>query len=274
MDNFREKEFYDFLTQTGVYGKLKLLDKLDYSSLFENHEICKSLDLHCPVCKADKTFIRQNQYSMGWLGEFETYAINNFTRTCKNLIYLLYECPTCKQKLYYALLRNNNAVVKLAQYPSLFDVSRDELKKYQKNGLIDNESFSQLYKAELCASSSYYVAAYTYMRRVYETMLMSVFEQNQEDIGITEEDFRRLHSDKKLEAIKDYLAIDDEIYLPLYGLLSAGIHAMTEEQCCEDYTVLKPILLDILAEQKAKKEKAAKRKELKELFAKRKGEMK
>lgn len=112
------------------------------------------------------------------------------------------------------------------------------------------------------------------MRRVYETMLMSVFTNNQESIGISEEDFRRLHSDKKLEAIKDYLAIDDEIYLPLYGLLSAGIHAMTEEQCCEDYVVLKPILLEILAEQKAKQEKADKRKELKELFAKRKGEMK
>ena len=103
---------------------------------------------------------------------------------------------------------------------------------------------------------------------------MSVFTHNQNEIGSSEEDFRKLHSDEKLKTIKDYLAIDDEIYLPLYGLLSAGIHAMSEEQCCEDYTVLKPILLDILAEQKAKKEKLAKRKELKELYAKRKGEIK
>lgn len=274
MDNFREKEFYDLLTQTGVYGRLKLLDKLDYSSLVGNREICKSLDLHCPNCKADKTFVRVNQGNMSWLGEFETHRVQNAIYHCQNLIHLLYECPTCKQKLFYTLLKNENEVIKLAQYPSLYDVSRDELKKYQKNNLIDNESFSQIYKAELCASSSYYVAAYTYMRRVYETMLLSVFDQNKEEIGITEDAFRKLHSDKKLEAIKDYLAIDDEIYLPLYGLLSAGIHAMTEEQCCEDYKVLKPILLDILAEQKAKKEKESKRKELKELFAKRKDEMK
>ena len=148
------------------------------------------------------------------------------------------------------------------------------MKKYQKNDWINKQDFSQLYKAETCASSGYYVAAYTYMRCVYESLLLSVFKQNQADIGISEDDFRRKRSDEKLKDIKKYLAIDDEIYLPLYGLLSAGIHAMSEEQCCEDYTILKPILLEILAEQKAKKEKESKRKELKDLFAKRKSESK
>ena len=140
--------------------------------------------------------------------------------------------------------------------------------------MIDKESFSQLYKAEECASIGFYIAAYTYMRRVYESLLSSVFSQNIDKIGISEADFKKLRSDEKLNKIKDYLAIDDEIYLPLYKLLSAGIHTMSEEQCCEDYEVLKPILIDILAEQKAKKEKESNRAELKSLFSKRKGEMK
>ena len=259
---------YTLLNNKGVYEKVSEVDETVFEK-FISKDGFPTLDLHCPNCKENKTFVQTNWSSVDGLGG---YIKNGSYR--KNIRSLYYHCPTCGQSIFFLFYFDGNSIIKLAQYPSLYDVSRDDLKKYQKNDLIDKGSFSQLYKAETCASSGYYIAAYTYMRRVYETMLMSVFEQNQEDIGITEEEFRRFHSDKKLEAIKDYLAIDDEIYLPLYGLLSAGIHAMTEEQCCEDYTVLKPILLEILAEQKAKKEKAAKRKELKELFAKRKGEMK
>ena len=261
-------KLYDLLLNQGVYGKVQDVTPSEFYK-FVSSDGFPTLDLYCPNCKENKTFVYDGTETVNGLGFYR-----NGTASYPAIRTINYHCPSCLKRLFFAFYYNNEIVFKLAQYPSLFDVSRDELKKYQKNDLIDKDSFSQLYKAETCASSGYYVAAYTYMRRVYETMLMSVFEQNQEDIGITEEDFRRLHSDKKLEAIKDYLAIDDEIYLPLYGLLSAGIHAMTEEQCCEDYTVLKPILLEILAEQKAKKEKAAKRKELKELFAKRKGEMK
>ena len=273
--------YHNFQVTQGVYGKLKGINFKDFLDLTSSIYALKTIDLYCPNCKENKTFIFKNYEDIDGLGRIGYLSESSISHTHMATTYtsatrfINYECPTCMQKLTYGFYHNgNDLVIKVCQYPSLYDVSKDELKKYQKNDLIDKDSFSQLYKAETCASSGYFVAAYTYMRRVYETMLMSVFEQNQEDIGITEEEFRRLHSDKKLEAIKDYLAIDDEIYLPLYGLLSAGIHAMTEEQCCEDYTVLKPILLEILAEQKAKKVKAAKRKELKELFAKRKGEIK
>lgn len=259
---------YDLLLNQGIYGKVKNATPKDFDTFASPYGF-STLDLFCPNCKENKTFIYENWDAIKGLG---TYKINNQGGT--SIRSLIYKCPSCNKNLFFLFYFDGENIIKIAQYPSLFDVSRDELKKYQKNQLIDKDSFKEIYKAETCASSGYYVAAYTYMRRVYETMLLSVFEQNQEHIGLTEDEFRKLHSDKKLEAIKDYLAIDDEIYLPLYSLLSSGIHAMTEEQCCEDYNVLKPILLDILAEQKAKKEKESKRKELKELFARRKGEMK
>jgi len=144
------------------------------------------------------------------------------------------------------------------------------LKKYQKNDLIDKESFEEIYKAEICASENYFVASYTYMRRVYENMLFNVFSQNAEEIGITEDEYRKLRSDEKMERIKPFLAIDEEIYKPLYALLSVGIHLLTEDECCQDYSLLKSILLDILAEQKAKKERELKRKEIQDLYSKKK----
>lgn len=269
------KAFGEFQVEKGIYEQINGIKIEDFKALTSNQAL-KTIDLYCPLCKENKTFIYSKSEYINGLGQLPYPSEDGFGTAYTGAIrFLNYECPSCGKKLVYGFYHNGKAsVTKITQYPSLFDVSRDELKKYQKNDLIDKVSFSQLYKAETCASSGYYVAAYTYMRRVYETMLLSVFKQYEQEIGITEDNFRKLRSDEKLKSIKNYLAIDDEIYIPLYGLLSAGIHAMTEEQCCEDYTVLKPILLEILAEQKAKKEKAAKRKELKELFAKRKGEMK
>lgn len=259
---------YDLLMNQGVYGRVKEAKASDFAG-FRGSSGFKTLDLYCPTCKENKTFIFEDDRSIEGLG---TYKIINYIDTC--IKSLVYKCPSCENNLFYLIYFNGNEIIKLAQYPSLYDVRRDELKKYQKNDLIDKENFAQLYKAEECASIGYYIAAYTYMRRVYETLLFSVFIQNKNEIGISENDFRKLHSDKKLKAIKDYLAIDDEIYLPLYGLLSADIHVMSEEQCSQDFAVLKHILLEILAEQKAMKEKASKRKELKDLFSNRKGEIK
>ena len=72
--------------------------------------------------------------------------------------------------------------------------------------------------------------------------------------------------------MKLIIDIDEEIYKPLYALLSAGIHSLTEDECCQDYSLLKSILLDILSEQKAKKERELKRKEIQDLYSKKKSE--
>lgn len=266
-------EIRDLLTIQGVYGKVKDITIEEYYSVFENRKGIGSLDLFCPCCKANKTFVFRKAESSNLLGS-GLCTMNSFSTWANKIYVLTYECPTCGNLLYYSFYYTNNTIIKLAQYPSLFDVSRDELKKYRNNGLIDAESFDQIYKAEICASESYFVAAYTYMRRVYESMLISVFRQNENEIGITEEEYRKKRSDEKMEIIKPYLAIDEEVYKPLYALLSAGIHSLTEEECCEDYTLLKSILLDILVEQKAKTERAKKRKDIQDLYSKRKSELK
>ncbi len=264
----KKQEFLTLFDSKGVYGKIKDIKYEDYEK-WTSMQSPQSLDLYCPICKENKTFVnnrsRANEiYGRSWKNGRFIYYLRE----------LVYTCPTCEEEIYYSFLYKDGSVMKLAQYPSLYDVSRDELKKYHKNDLIEKESFDEIYKAEVCASENYYVASYTYMRRVYENMLLKVFTQNIEEIGITEEEYRKLRSDEKMERIKPFLAIDEEIYKPLYALLSVGIHSLSEEECCEDYSLLKSILLDVLAEQKAKKEREKKRKEIQELYSKKKSENK
>lgn len=260
----KKQEVLTLFDQKGIYGKIKDVSFENFQK-WMGSEAPSSLDLYCPKCKVNKTFVKGQNEVSGLFGRFWNNEQWNY-----GLKSIVFSCPTCREKILYTFLYNNDCVIKIAQYPSLYDVSRDELKKYQKNDLIDKESFEEIYKAEICASENYFVASYTYMRRVYENMLFNVFSQNAEEIGITEDEYRKLRSDEKMERIKPFLAIDEEIYKPLYALLSVGIHLLTEDECCQDYSLLKSILLDILAEQKAKKERELKRKEIQDLYSKKK----
>lgn len=264
----KAQEFLTMFYNKGVYNRIKGISFDEFRD-WTGDEAPPSLDLCCPCCKENKTFVKRTFKDDGILGRMWYGGQNSgFVRE------IVYQCPTCEKMIFFSFFYENDIVTKIAQYPSLYDVSRDELKKYQKNGLIDKESFAEIYKAEICASENYYVASYTYMRRVYENMLLNVFLQNSEEIGVTEEEYRKLRTDEKMEKIKSFLAIDEEIYKPLYSLLSAGIHSLPEEDCCQDYSLLKSILLDILEEQKAKREKEKKRKEIQALYSKKKSESK
>lgn len=263
----KKQEFLTMFDCKGIYGKMKEVAFGDFNN-WMTIGAPSSLDLYCSKCKANKTFVKGHNETSDVFGRF--YYNGVWLNGLKSIVFY---CPTCGERIYYAFLYKDGCVIKIAQYPSLYDVSRDDLKKYQKNDLIDKESFDEIYKAEICASESYFVASYTYMRRVYENMLLNVFRQNIDKIGLTEDEYRKLRSDEKMERIKSFLAIDEEIYKPLYALLSAGIHSLTEDECCQDYSLLKSILLDILAEQKAKKERENKRKEIQALYSKKKSEI-
>lgn len=262
-----KKELINNLLQNlGIYCSVDQISQDNIKEVFGFKRVSNALDLFCPQCNQDKTFVLDRVSGSDIDGDF---VINHYVYCNVNLV--SYKCPTCGKKIIFVCLYDNNKLIKIAQYPSLYQVRRDELKQYKKNNKIDENYFEEIYKADICAGEGYYVASYTYMRRVFENLIKNIFNENQEEIGYSYEDYLRLRMDEKIKTIKPFLPIDDDIYKPLFELLSEGVHGLTEEECAENYGLLKNVLLDILAEFKAKKEKEAKRKEIKQLLAKKKG---
>lgn len=264
-------KFRRMFLEEGVYGKCQI--KVENFARFSFSQHLKSLDLYCPKCKNHKTFVYDQSNGSQQMGTDKWMVDKLSWHIVSRLQYLTYACPTCDEKIYYALYFDGNNLHKIAQYPSLMDVTRDELKEFDKSKLIDESHYKEVYKAYECASSGFYVAAFTYMRRVYENLLLNLYKENKIEIAVEEGDFERLKFDQKLELLKGYLAIEESIYKPLYSILSEGIHSSPEEECQKHFTLLKIVLLDILAEQKAKKEKAEKRKAMMDLFAEKKAEV-
>lgn len=267
MDKNRINEICKFIIKGSLYLRFKLTRDEQIDIVKNTHELT-GLDLYCPDCQADKTFIYESCDSSYIMGIFRRNETS--TTSYPNIKSIVYKCPSCNKKIYIEFLFFDDYMIKIAQYPALCEMSRDELKKFQKNKVIDKEYFKEIQKAEVCAGDGYFVAAFTYMRRVFENLIKNIFKDNQQSIGIHYEEYIKKRTDEKIAIIKNYLPIDDDVYMPLFSLLSEGIHALTEEECAENYNLLKSVLLELLVTFKAKKEQEERRKQVKELLAERK----
>lgn len=269
MNSERKNAICDFIMNGALYSKIELSvdEKIEISNITS---LLSGLDLYCSNCRANKTFIYKEKSTNRLMGYFQRTPNSN--AYYDDIISITYLCPSCFKKIYVEFLFIDNSMMKIAQYPSLSDVSRDELKQFQKSKIIDPEYFKEIQKANVCAGEGYFVAAFTYMRRVFENLIKNIFKDNQTEIGLDYAEFVKKRTDDKIKIIKDYLPIDDDIYNPLFSLLSEGIHSLTEEECADSFKLLYAVLLDLLATFKARKEQNESRKKVKDLFAKRKAE--
>lgn len=271
MNKNRINEICEFIIKNSLYSKIEIAvdEKIEF---FNNTKIFSGLDIYCPCCNANKTFIYESNHSSNSMGTFKKSDTSTFYYP--NIISVVYKCPSCDKKIFVEFMFLDNYMMKIAQYPALCEVSREELKKFQKNKLIDKEYFKEIQKAEVCAGDGYFVAAFTYMRRVFENLIKNIFNDNQQNISVPYEEYMKKRTDEKIKLIKDYLPIDDDVYIPLFSLLSEGIHTLTEDECAENYKLLKSVLLELLVTFKAKKEQEERRKQIKDLLAERKAKLK
>ena len=265
MNSELKEKIIDLLQNKGIYSSIKLTIE-EYKILCNTLNELNSLDLYCLSCKAEKTFVFSLVDGASGYGR-----ILSNSRIYEYILAITYKCPTCNKKVVFVLVFDNDKLIKIGQYPSLIDVSRNEINKYKKIKLIDEDYFEELKKAEVCACESYYVASFLYLRRVFENLITNIYEDNKEEIEAEREIFSNKTLEDKLKILKPFLAIENEVYKTLYKLLSEGLHNLPEDQCEQNYELLKFILLDILEEQESKKRKKENRSKLHSLISQNKG---
>ncbi|MBQ3021407.1 MAG: hypothetical protein IJD92_04195 [Bacilli bacterium] len=131
-------------------------------------------------------------------------------------------------------LKDGNFIVrKIGQNPSMLTVKGFDFDKYKKV-LEKLDAYEDYKKADLSNADHFHVGAYAYLRRIFEKMINQY-------LGKTE--LKDDHMDTKIDAVKDYFDPRIKNLLKnLYGILSVGIHELSEEQSKEYYEYLKAII--------------------------------
>jgi hypothetical protein len=205
-----------------------------------------TLDGFCPYCKRTSTFSR----SEGQLGTATIARMSDLQNFDSK--YTLTCARNDGHVLKFHLRIDRGVIQKIGQYPSFADIAVDESKQYTK--LLSKEDTAELHKAIGLAAHGVGIGAYVYIRRIFENLIHSRFDEWKDREGWKEQNFKDLRMTEKIEFLKNHLPPFLVKNKRLYGILSKGVHELDEDECLRFFPVIRDSTIFILDEDKRKKE--------------------
>lgn len=234
----------DFLENYNLYQKYRI-ENPDGTRGFQNIFDKVSIHMDCEVCNSEQTFIMTNESDLKYDNRINAHG---------NIIHLNYKCAGCEdfQRVFSIKVSDKSEyMMKTGQYPKP-DISID---KSISKALGEHEELFK--KGLICESQSYGIAAYAYYRRIVEKVIDELLDditdlvdasdkiQYEEALKKTKE---TSFAKDKIELVKDLLptSLKPNGMNPLgslYGILSEGMHAKSDDECIEIAGHIKTILV-------------------------------
>ena len=169
--------------------------------------------------------------------------INRQIADATRLMKLEYICSMDeKHHLDYIVLTTDNSMMKIGQYPSTADMTFPELDAYKN--VISKEDRKELGTAIGLFANGVGAGSYVYLRRILERLIYQA-KTNAGDI-VDDENFEQARTAERIKMLEGYLP---EILIKnttIYGILSKGIHELSEEDCRKYFPVVKECIYQIL----------------------------
>lgn len=218
----------------------------------------KAMDCYCPACKLSATF--RGVISVATEKKFqEEFLIStaSFKRAMgasivqsspwklpvfsKTIV-----CTRAQHFVYFHFISENNTIIKIGQYPSLADLAIGNTKRYKE--VLGVERLKELNKAIGLAAHGVGIGSYVYLRRIFESLIEEARQQAKNDVSWDEENYQKKRMKEKIPLLENFLPQFILDHPELYGILSLGIHELTEEQCLANFEALKQAILVIADE--------------------------
>lgn len=211
-------------------------------------------DAHCPFCKRQTTWTLSDSFTLA--------SMDTFWRAPKERIGFSRMAVSCARdkdhKVTFWVHFSRMRIQKVGQYPSLATISNDEARDYK--AILTRTDAAEFHKAIGLAAHGVGVGSFVYLRRVFERLIYRRFEEFKDEEGWNSGDFLKLRMTEKIDFLSAHLPPFLVEHSKIYGILSAGIHELEEEQCLAFFSVLKESIVIILEEDKKKREELDRKK--------------
>ncbi len=169
-------------------------------------------------------------------------------------------CVRCsKGRVRLFLLYGAQILVKAGQYPSVGDLISPEYEKYRN--VLDTVRLRELKRGIQLASHDVGIGSFTYLRRVFESLVRDA-EQQALSADPTLAGQLPLKMDERILALRAYLPEMLVKNRSLYGVLSLGIHELSEDMCLEYFGVVRLGIVVILDERLRVRQEVERQKQL------------
>ena len=207
-----------------------------------------AIDAFCRGCNRSSVFNVEG-LSYGFsekLAEVRKSGIVNVVAKCgrnKNSL-----SPGCSQEIHICFYRNWNTLTKIGQYPSKADLDFGGLDPVFSREL--NKGFrEELGKAIGLRAHGIGIDSFVYLRRIFERLRHEAHLEAQKD-NLWDEAKESLYNSgrmrEKIQLLGSFLPNRLVTNAPLYGILSRGVHELSEEECLEYFDLVRNAILMIL----------------------------
>lgn len=284
--------FADFLVDKGLYDTAEIT-KENIGELCDLLDGKIRFDIYCPECKERRVFrmgpvtfdvwtdsthtqkkmlgeqLRELQgiQRAGVSGTKEWFWNNRDCAEATHIIVCSLFCAMdSTHRIDYVVQTEGNLMRKIGQYPSLADLTFPELKNYRK--VINSADLSELKRAIGLHAQGIGVGSYVYLRRIFERIIDIAKNQAISDNSITQEDYDKSRMAEKIKLLSDYLPKILVETPEFYGIVSKGIHELSEDDCIAYFPIMQEVILMILREWEEKRKAAETEKHLKASLSK------
>lgn len=158
-----------------------------------------------------------------------------------------------RHHLDYIVLTTDNSMMKIGQYPSIADMTFPELDAYKH--VISKQDRKELGTAIGLFASGIGAGSYVYLRRILERLIYQAKVTAGDKVN--DEEFEQARVAERIKMLQGYLP---EILIKnttIYGILSKGIHELSEEECRKYFPVVKECIYQILGMWESERRKQA-----------------
>ena len=128
-------------------------------------------------------------------------------------------------------------VEKIGQTPSIADIEIGQVKDYST--VLGKEKIREFIRALGLVTHGVGIGSFVYLRRIFEFLIEEAHEKLKTSGDWDEQKYESARVNEKIELLKAELPEFLVENRKLYGILSKGIHSLTEEECLEYFDVVK-----------------------------------
>jgi len=266
----------DFLLKCPLYKEHKLdLSLLNF--VYEIRTLRGTLDAFCVKCEKESTFAHKIDHLVA--AREKTFGCEesmNISVPVKNSVlrnlssddnvfstkYVFGETFCCARGAHIIIIyfmAVEGILVKIGQFPSIADLESGKIKKYRQ--VLKGNYYNELSKAIGLKAHGIGVGSFVYLRRIFEDLLDRAHDVCSKDENWNKDKYNRARVVEKIELLRDALPECLVKNKKIYGILSKGLHELTEDECLNFFDVVQEgielILDEVLAEEiRRKKEKS------------------
>lgn len=278
----------ELLVNKGLYDSVDItVDDLDEieKCLTKDEYAGNTIDCFCVHCATNRVFeytnsevhedtgiMRMSVFDDGNPKVRRPKREDQFRRYLNKRYAMTYRCTRDRQHfIIFDLITTDDKIIKVGQYPSVADLVIPEIAKYKP---VLGTQYREFSKAIGLFAHGIGIGSFVYLRRIIENLVFDKYNEVSENLEISNTEFMRLKFDEKIEALKPYLPEVLVANKNIYGIVSKGIHELSEEECREMFPYIKAGIELILDSLLAEKERKSKEKIFEKFVAKKTGELK